>query len=96
MRDEVYQSELLRKVLILGSSVVLLVSTVILEPQTAADMAIVAVATASLLLGLYLSWRAEKETAKRAEHEGEVLSAAPDVVGEEDELPRREPFGRQG
>ncbi|MFW5984143.1 MAG: hypothetical protein ACOCRA_03000 [Halobacteria archaeon] len=87
------ENEPLRRALIIASAAVLFVSTVILEPQTTADMAIVSVATAGLLVGLYLSHRAENAVAEKAEREAEILSVAPDVVHEDDELPRREPFG---
>ena len=87
-----YEKRPLRRALVLAGAAVLFVSTVVLEPQTVADMVIVSVGTVSLLAGLYLSRRAENETTRKAEREEETLAVAPDVVRESDELPRRKPF----
>jgi hypothetical protein len=94
MKPTLTEDRRFRRALILISAAVLFVSTVVLEPRTVADMVIVAVATGSLLIGLYLSRRAENERAEKAEREKRSLTAAPDVVPEDDELPRREPFGQ--
>jgi len=90
-----FDKERVSRFLILTGSVVLFVTVVVLEPRTVADMVVAGFGTASLLVGLYLSRRAEMETQERAEREAEVLSGTPDVVPEGDELPRREPFGGQ-
>lgn len=87
-----HENRPLQRGLVLAGGTVLFVSTVVLEPQTVADMVIVSVATVSLLAGLYLSYRAENETAEKAEREEELLAVAPEVVRENDELPRRDPF----
>jgi len=82
----------LRRTLVLVGGAVLFVSAVVLEPRTAADMAVVSASTAALLAGLYLSRRAERRTVEKAGHEEEALAVPPDVVPEEDVLPRRNPF----
>ncbi len=82
----------LRHVLLAVGAAVLFVSVVVLEPQTAVDMAVVFVAAVMVVVGLYLSRRAEKTTVEKAEKEKEVLGVAPDVASEDAELPRREPF----
>lgn len=87
-----HENSPLRRGLVLAGATVLFVSTVVLEPQTVADMVIVSVATVSLLAGLYLSYRAENETAEKAKREEQRLAVAPDVVRENNELPRRKPF----
>ncbi|MCX2818947.1 hypothetical protein EGH25_06235 [Haladaptatus sp. F3-133] len=85
-----------RRTLMIVGAVLLLVSLVLTEPQRLADMAVASVGAVMLLTGLYLSRRAERRTAEKAEKEKRLLAVEPDRVPEEAELPKREPFDGEG
>jgi len=86
----------LRHALLAVGTAVLFVSVVVLEPQTAVDMAIAFVAAVMVVIGLYLSRRAENTNVRMAEREKDYLGVSPDVAPEDSELPRRDPFDGQG
>jgi len=89
-------NEKLRRALLFVGAVLLFVFVVATEPQTTADMAVVTVGVVMVLVGLYLSRRAETTAVEKAERERKTLEAEPDVVPEDSELPRRNPFDGQG
>ncbi len=89
---EIASNETLRRALLLVGAVLLFFSVVLTEPQTAADMAVVTVGAVMVIVGLYLSHRAEGKAVKKAEREKAALEAEPDVAPEDAELPRRNPF----
>lgn len=86
------EDERLRRSLVFVGAVVLFFSVVVTEPQTSFDMAVVTVGVAMVFVGLYMSRRAQETALEKAEKEEAVLEAAPDVVPEGSELPRRNPF----
>lgn|GEM_PF-3426344 len=94
--QEVVDDGKLRRSLLFVGAVLLFVSVVVTEPQTTTDMAVVTAGAAMVLVGLYLSRRAEETVLEKAEREEDILEAAPDVVPEEGELPRRNPFDGEG
>ncbi|MDZ7689540.1 MAG: hypothetical protein U5J64_12685 [Halobacteriales archaeon] len=96
MRQSLATNEKLRRVFLFVGAVLLFVFVVATEPQTVADMAVVTVGVLMVLVGLYLSRRAETTAVEKAELERKTLEAEPDVVPEDAELPRRNPFDGQG
>ena len=86
------EDERLRRALLFVGAVLLFASLVVTEPQTTVDMAVVTVGVVMVIVGLYLSRKAEETAMEKAESEEAVLEAAPDVVPEDAELPRRNPF----
>lgn len=66
---DVPSNELLRRALLFVGAVLLLFSVVLTEPQTAADMAVVTVGAVMVIVGLYLSRRAETTAVEKAERE---------------------------
>jgi sulfite exporter TauE/SafE len=94
--QEVVDDGRLRRLLLLVGAVLLFFSVVVTEPQTTTDMAVVTAGAAMVLVGLYLSRKAEETVLEKAEREEDVLDAAPDIVPEDSELPRRNPFDGEG
>ena len=94
--QEVVDVGRLRRLLLLVGAVLLFFSVVVTEPQTKTDMAVVTAGAAMVLVGLYLSRKAEETVLEKAEREEDVLDAAPDIVPEDSELPRRNPFDGEG
>ena len=82
----------LRRALLFVGAVLLFASLVVTKPQTTVDMAVVTVGVVMVIVGLYLSRKAEETAMEKAEAEEAVLEATPDVVPEDAELPRRNPF----
>jgi len=86
------EDERIRRALVFVGAVVLFVSVVVTEPQTATDMAVVTFGAAMVLAGLYMSRRAQETALEKAEREKDLLESPPDIVPEESKLPRRNPF----
>lgn len=86
----------LRRALVFVGAVLLFVSVVVTEPQTATDMAVVTVGVFAVLVGLYLSRVAQHTALEKAERETDALEVAPDIVPEDAELPRRNLFDGEG
>lgn len=84
-----------RRILLIVGSAILVVSLVLTEPERIADIAIAFVGVVMLFAGLYLSRKAENETVEKAKKEREMFAVEPDVVPEEDDLPRRSAFDGQ-
>jgi hypothetical protein len=85
----------LRKGLVTVGAILLLASLVLTEPERLADMVVASVGAVMVFGGLYLSRRAERRSTEMAEREERALAVKPDVVPEEGELPRREPFDEE-
>jgi sulfite exporter TauE/SafE len=96
MRRILATNKKLRRALVFVGAVLLFFSVVVTEPQTTTDMAVVTAGAVMVLVGLYLSRKAEETVLEKAEREEDVLDAAPDVVPEESKLPRRNPFDGEG
>lgn len=86
------EDERIRRALVFVGAILLFVSVVLTEPQTATDMAVVTFGAAMVLAGLYLSRVAHETAMEKAKREKDVLDSPPDVVPEESDLPRRRPF----
>jgi len=93
---DVPSNELLRRALLFVGAVLLLFSVVLTEPQTAADMAVVTVGAVMVIVGLYLSRRAETTAVEKAEREKAALEAEPDRRARGRRTTKEEPFRWRG